>query len=62
MGGSNLWLLAFVTFIVVIGVAIWQRRAVAKAKDDHEHSAVTASRPDQRKSDGAEPGTKAQGD
>lgn len=53
-----LWILAGVTFLIVLALAIWQRAAVAKAKATHEHTALTAGRPDQRKSDGSDPGTK----
>ena len=56
--GNLIWMLAFVTLIVVVAVAIWQRGAVARAKEKHEHSAMTAGRPDLRKSDGSDPGTK----
>ncbi len=56
--GMTIWLLALVTFVIVLGIAIWQRLAVAKAKDTHEHTAMTQGRPDQRKSDGSDPGTK----
>lgn len=52
------WALAGVTLIAVLIIAIWQRGVVAKAKDSHEHTAITAERPDQRKSDGSDPGTK----
>lgn len=58
MDGISIWLLAGVTLVVVVIIAIWQRAVVAKAKDSHEHTALTASRPDQRKSDGSDPGTK----
>ena len=58
--GNLLWLLAFGTLIVVVVIALWQRKSVAKSKDQHTHSAMTAGRPDQRKSDGSDPGTKAQ--
>ena len=57
--GSLVWALALVTLVVVVVIAIWQRRVAAKSKDQHEHSALTAGRPEQRKSDGADPGTKA---
>ena len=61
MGNGNLlWLLALVTLVIVVLVAIWQRRAVSNAKDEHEHTAMTAGRPDLRKSDGSDPGTKPQ--
>ena len=56
--GVSVWLLALVTFAIVIAIAIWQRGVVAKAKDTHEHSAMTEGRPDQRKNDGSDPGTK----
>ena len=59
--GNAVWLLALATLVIVVVIAIWQRGVVAKAKTQHDHSAVTAGRPDQRKSDGAEPGTKAEG-
>ena len=56
--GTWVWLLVLATFAIVLVIAIWQRRAVAKAKDTHEHTALTKGRPDQRKSDGSDPGTK----
>ena len=59
MDGSMVWLLALVTLVIVVAIAVWQRGVIAKAKDKHEHSAMTAGRPEQRKSDGADPGTKA---
>ena len=61
MGESMIWILAFVTLIVVVVAAVWQRASVAKSKDQHEHSAMTAARPDQRRSDGSEPGTQPHG-
>ena len=57
--GSMIWILALFTLIVVVVIAIWQRKAAAKAKDEHHHSAMTAKAPEQRKSDGADPGTEA---
>ena len=56
--GSMVWILALFTLIVVVAIAVWQRRAAAKSKDEHHHSAVTAKAPEQRKSDGSDPGTK----
>ena len=56
--GITVWLLALVTFVIVIALAIWQRRSVAKAKDTHEHTAMTRGHPEQRRSDGSDPGTK----
>ncbi len=56
--GNTVWLLALVTFVIVLAIAIWQRRSAAKAKDSHEHTAMTEGRPDMRKSDGSDPGTK----
>ncbi len=58
MGGISIWLLALVTLVIVVVIALWQRAVVAKAKDTHEHTALTEGRPDQRKSDGSDPGTK----
>ena len=52
------WALAAFTLIIVVAIAIWQRGVVAKAKETHEHTAMTTHRPDQRKSDGSDPGTK----
>ena len=54
-----LWALAGATLVVVLVIAVWQRSVVAKAKSTHEHTALTEGRPDQRKSDGSDPGTKA---
>ena len=54
-----LWALAGVTLLIVLGIAIWQRGVIEKAKTTHEHTALTEGRPDQRKSDGSDPGTKA---
>ena len=54
-----IWALAGVTLIIVLAIAIWQRGVIAKAKDTHEHSAKTEGHPEQRKSDGSDPGTKA---
>ena len=56
--GNLIWLLALATLVIVVVVAVWQRAVVAKAKDTHEHTAMTEGRPDQRKSDGSDPGTK----
>ena len=53
-----LWALAGVTLVIVFVIAIWQRGVVAKAKSTHEHTAMTTGRPEQRKSDGSDPGTK----
>lgn len=53
------WTLAGVTLILVLVIAVWQRSAAAKAKDSHEHTALTEGHPAQRKSDGSDPGTKA---
>ena len=58
MGGISIWLLALVTLGIVVVIAIWQRAVVAKAKDAHEHTALTEGHPEQRKSDGSDPGTK----
>ncbi len=58
MNGISVWLLAIFTLGIVVIIALWQRAVVAKAKDTHEHTALTAGRPDQRKSDGSDPGTK----
>ena len=54
----EIWLLALATLGIVLVIAIWQRRVAAKSKDEHHHSAMTEGRPDQRKSDGSDPGTK----
>lgn len=59
LGGNHIWLLALGTLVVVVIIALWQRAAVAKAKATHEHTAMTAGAPEQRKSDGSDPGTKA---
>ncbi len=56
--GNWVWLLALTTFVIVIVIAIWQRRSVAKAKETHEHTALTKGHPEQRRSDGSDPGTK----
>ena len=56
--GTLIWLLALATLVIAVGVAIWQRKAAAKSKDEHHHSALTAGHPEQRKSDGSDPGTK----
>ena len=37
-----LWALAGITLVIVLAVAIWQRGVVAKAKEAHEHTALTA--------------------
>ncbi|RZL68473.1 MAG: hypothetical protein EOP77_01215 [Variovorax sp.] len=58
MSGYIPWVLALVTFALVLAFAFWQRAAVSKAKKDHEHSAMTAGQPELRKSDGSDPGTK----
>lgn len=59
MGNDSLiWILALATLVIAVGVAIWQRRVAARSKDEHHHSALTAGRPEQRKSDGSDPGTK----
>jgi FtsZ-interacting cell division protein ZipA len=59
MDASNtwIWLLAIATLVVALAIGMWQRRKASKAKVDHEHSAMTSGRPDQRKTDGA-PGVK----
>lgn len=59
LSGNWIWLLALFTFAVVIAIGVWQRAAVAKAKKEHHHTAMTAGHPEQRKSDGSDPGTKA---
>ena len=51
--------LAIFTFVAVLVVAIWQRRKVEKAKQNHEHTAMTEGHPELRKTDGA-PGVKPQ--
>lgn len=61
-GGISIWLLALVTLVAVLGIAIWQRGVIAKAKDKRDHSAFLANRPDMQKSDGADPGTKPHGE
>ncbi len=53
-----LWALAGITLVIVLAIAIWQRGVVAKAKETHEHTALRAGHPEQRKSDGSDPGTK----
>ncbi len=58
MGGISIWLLAAITLVIVLVIAVWQRAVAAKAKDSHEHTALTAGAPEQRKSDGSDPGTK----
>lgn len=58
--GMEVWLLALVTFAIVIGIAVWQRGSVARAQKRHEHSAHTEGKPGLRKSDGSDPGTKPQ--
>lgn len=51
--GSTVWILALVTFGLVLAVAFWQRARVEKAKKNHEHSAMTAGKPELRRTDGA---------
>lgn len=51
--------LAIVTLVLVLAYAAWQRAKVSKAKDTHEHSALTAGHPEQRSTHGA-PGVPAQ--
>ncbi len=58
MDGISVWLLALVTLVIVLAIALWQRAVVAKAKDTHAHTALTEGHPEQRKSDGSDPGTK----
>jgi hypothetical protein len=55
MDASNtwVWILAVATLIVALAIGVWQRRKASKAKVDHEHSAMTRGRPDQRRTDGA---------
>lgn len=58
MNDSNyIWALALFTFLAVLGVALWQRMKVEKAKKEHHHTAMTEGRPDLRRTDGA-PGVK----
>ena len=42
--------LALVTFLIVIGVLVYQRFNVKKAQDEHHHSAMTRGKPSQRDS------------
>ncbi len=58
MSGYIPWLLALVTFGLVLAFAMWQRRDVSKAKDERQHSAMTQGKPELRKSDGSDPGTR----
>lgn len=58
MSGYIPWLLALVTFALVLIFAIWQRSDVRKAKREHQHSAMTEGKPELRKSDGSDPGTR----
>ena len=53
-----LWILAGVTLVIVLGIAIWQRGVIETAKSTHEHTALTEGHPEQRRSDGSDPGTK----
>ena len=56
---SIIWILALFTFVVVLGIAIWQRFKVEKAKKEHHHTAMTEGQPELRRTDGA-PGVKPQ--
>lgn len=56
---SIIWALAIVTLVAVLGIAIWQRGKVAKAKKEHHHTAMTEGHPEMRRTDGA-PGIKPQ--
>ena len=58
MSGYAPWLIALATFALVLVFALWQRGAVSKAKKEHHHSAMTEGKPELRKSDGSDPGTK----
>lgn len=53
MDSTIVWPLALVTLVIVVLLAVWQRARVARAKREHEHTAMTAGRPDQRRTDGA---------
>lgn len=58
MSGYVPWILALVTFGIVIIFAVWQRGSVSKAKKEHEHTVMTEGHPELRKSDGSDPGTR----
>lgn len=47
------WPLALVTLLIVVVLAVWLRVRAKRAKDNHEHSAMTAGKPAQRRTDGA---------
>lgn len=53
MDSSITWPLALLTFVIVIVIAFWMRMRAKTAKSEHAHSAMTAARPDQRRTDGA---------
>ena len=53
MDSTVTWPLAFLTFVIVIGVALWMRARAKTAKTHHAHSAITAGHPEQRRTDGA---------
>ncbi len=40
--------LALSTLVIVVAYLVYQRFRVSKAKDDHEHSAITHGHPEQR--------------
>ena len=47
------WPLALVTLLIVIVLAVWLRARAKRAKETHEHSAMTAGKPSQRRTNGA---------
>ncbi len=57
MDGTMVWALALVTLMAAVAIAVWQRKSISKAKDEHHHSALTQGVPGQRASDGKDPGT-----
>ena len=53
MDSTVVWPLALATLVIVLAVAAWLRMRASRAKSQHEHSAVTAGRPAERRTDGA---------